>query len=177
MVEQSCEPHLPVFLRSFPYTPQPLGHASPALRRVRVKPWSVLLAQRPSLLTLRRRSSVFVRMIHRYYATVRPLRNVRAGRTALSLCPPDRPSSDGRPRGLPVLVQEVSRRVWGLGLRRTAPGLALATLGHVAFRRTKGVGVLIAHFRSSIPSPPIPLFTLHCAPRGSQRKTRGRADR
>src|SRR5208283_3024937 len=82
-----------------------------------------------------------------------------------------------RLRGLPVLVQEVSRRVWGLRLRRTAPGLALAPLGRVAFRRTDGVGVLIAHFRSSIPSPPIPLFTLHCVPRGTQRKTRGRADR
>ncbi len=87
------------------------------------------------------------------------------------------PSADGRPRGLPVLVQKVSRRVWGLRLRRTAQGLALTTLNHVAFRRTDGVGVLIAHFRSSIPSPPIPLFTLHCAPRGTQSKTRGRVDR
>jgi len=33
-----------------------------------------------------------------------------------------------RPRGLPVLVQKVSRRVWGLRLRRTAQGLALAPL-------------------------------------------------
>ena len=39
------------------------------------------------------------------------------------------------------------------------------------------VGVLIASFRSSIPSPPIPLFTLRCAPHGAQRKTRGRVDR
>ena len=39
------------------------------------------------------------------------------------------------------------------------------------------VGVLIASFRSSIPSPPIPLFTLRRAPRDTQRKTRGRVDR
>jgi hypothetical protein len=39
------------------------------------------------------------------------------------------------------------------------------------------VGALIAPFRSSIPSPPIPLFMLRRAPRGPQRKTRGRADR
>src|SRR5208337_2389305 len=38
------------------------------------------------------------------------------------------PDKSGRPRGLPVLVQEVSRRVWGLRLRRTAQGLALAPL-------------------------------------------------
>ena len=39
------------------------------------------------------------------------------------------------------------------------------------------VGVPIARFRSSIPSPPIPLFTLHYAPHGTQRKTRGRVVR
>src|ERR1035437_9089214 len=39
------------------------------------------------------------------------------------------------------------------------------------------VGVLIASFRSSIPSPPIPLFTLRCTPHGAQRKTRGRVVR
>jgi hypothetical protein len=37
--------------------------------------------------------------------------------------------------------------------------------------------VLIASFRSSIPSPPVPLFTLRRTPRGVQRKTRGRAVR
>src|SRR5271165_3492676 len=39
------------------------------------------------------------------------------------------------------------------------------------------VGVLIASFRSSILSSPIPLFTLRCAPHDTQRKTRGRVDR
>jgi hypothetical protein len=47
----------------------------------------------------------------------------------------------------------------------------------MAFRQCKSVSVLIASFRSSIPSPPVPLFTLRRTPRGVQRKTRGRAVR
>jgi hypothetical protein len=39
-----------------------------------------------------------------------------------------------RLRGLPVLVQEVPRRVWGLGLRRTAPVARANATGHAAFR-------------------------------------------
>src|ERR1017187_2486539 len=35
------------------------------------------------------------------------------------------------------------------------------------------VGVLIASFRSSIPSPPIPLFTLRCEPRGATTQNSG----
>ena len=48
---------------------------------------------------------------------------------------------------------------------------------HVAFHQIKSVGALIASFRSSIPSPPVPLFTLRRTPRGAQRKTRGRVVR
>jgi hypothetical protein len=48
---------------------------------------------------------------------------------------------------------------------------------HVACRHYKSVGVWIASFRSSIPTPPIPLFTLRRVPRDTQRKTRGRVDR
>ena len=47
----------------------------------------------------------------------------------------------------------------------------------VAFHPNYGVGTLIADFRSSIPSPSIPLFTLHWPPRDDQCKTRGRVDR
>src|ERR1700692_584950 len=46
-----------------------------------------------------------------------------------------------------------------------------------AFPQVKGVGVLIASFRSSIPSPPVPLFTLRRTPHDVQRKTRGRVVR
>ena len=56
-------------------------------------------------------------------------------------------------------------------------GNALAPPHHVAFRPSENVGVLIDPFRSSMPSPPIPLFTLRCVPRGTQRKTRGRVVR
>jgi len=39
------------------------------------------------------------------------------------------------------------------------------------------VGVLIGSFRSSVPSPPMPLFMLRGTPHDMPRKTRGRADR
>src|SRR5262245_35285943 len=45
---------------------------------------SVLLDQRPSLLTLRRRFPAFVRMTHRYCSAVRLLRDVPAGRAAIA---------------------------------------------------------------------------------------------
>src|SRR5205823_5111404 len=70
-------------------------------------------------------------------------------------------------RGLPVLVHEVSRRVWGLRLRRTEQGLALAPLFMLPSAHYKDVGVRIASFRSSIAHPAYPLSTLRCVPRGS----------
>ena len=165
--------------RCLPHTRQSLGYASTALCRVRAGLMCVLLDQRPSLSTFRQRSPGLVRMIHRYkYAIVRLLEDVRAGRVAIAfyrqpaLLVPNRP-----PRGLPILGHEVSRRVWGLRLRRTGQGLALAVPGHVAFRQIHRVGVLIAIFRSSISSSPLPLFTHRRAPRGTQHKTRGRAGR
>src|SRR5208282_3038828 len=108
-----------MFLRGFPHTRQPLGHACPALRRRRVRQVSVLLDQRPSLRILRRRCSVVVRMVHRYCTAVRLLRDVHAGRTAKAFS--RRPAlvvPSRHPGGLPVLVSEVSRRAGGLRLRR-----------------------------------------------------------
>src|SRR5208337_2212294 len=72
MVEQSGELHLLIFPCCFPHARQSLGHALPALSRVRVRLTCVLLDRRPFLLTLRQRSSVFVRMIHRYYTVLLP---------------------------------------------------------------------------------------------------------
>src|SRR5215831_2720779 len=176
MVEQSGELHLLVFLRGFPHPRQPLGHVCPALCWVRVRRRGVLLDQRPSLCILRRGCSLLVRMTHRYYAAVRLLGDVHTGRPALAFA--RRPANlRRRLRGLPVPVQEVSRRIWGLRLRRTGPGLALSPRVMLPSAESDRVGVLIARFRSSIPSPPIPLFTLRCTPRGAQRKTRGRVDR
>src|SRR6266851_5923321 len=64
MVEQGGELHLLIVPCCFPHARQPLGHALPALSRVRVRLTSVFLDRRPSLPTLRQRSSVFVRMTH-----------------------------------------------------------------------------------------------------------------
>src|SRR6516165_11488268 len=117
-------------------------------------------------------------MIHRYYSAVRLLGDVHAGRTATAFS--RRPAAvfhRRHLRGLPVLVHEVSRRAWGLRLRRTAWGLALSSPVMLPSVYAYDVGVLIAGFRSSIPSPPMPLFMLHRVPRGTQRKTQGRADR
>src|SRR5205823_2819429 len=75
MVKQ-CELHLLPILCCLTHTRQPLGHADLALCRVRAELVSVLLDQRPSLPTLRRRLSAIVRMIHRYCTAVRPLEDV-----------------------------------------------------------------------------------------------------
>src|SRR6516165_12079972 len=82
MVKQGGELHLLPFPCCLAHTRQPLGHADLALCRVRAELMSVLLDQRPSLLTLRLRFPAFVRMIHRYCSAVRLLEGVHAGRTA-----------------------------------------------------------------------------------------------
>ena len=71
---------------------------------------------------------------------------------------PAGPDPLGRRGGLPVLVQKVSRRVWGLRLRRTVRELALPLPSLLPSAQSDSVGVLIAVFRSSIPSPPLPLL-------------------
>src|SRR5438045_7331740 len=108
MVEQGGELQPLVLLCCLPHTRQPLGHASPALRREHVGLSSVLLDQRPSLPTLRKLVIVFVRMVHRYYAAVRLLRVVHASLTALPSLAVLLPYLLSRNRGgLPVLVHEV----------------------------------------------------------------------
>src|SRR5215831_14698152 len=67
--------------------------------------------------------------------------------------------------------------LWGLRLRRTDQELALSLLPMLPSAHYKVVGVRIYSFRSSIPTPPIPLFTLRRAPRDVRCKTRGRAVR
>jgi len=80
---------------------------------------------------------------------------MRAVRPRPSPAGPDRLGHRG---GLPVLVQKVSRRVWGLRLRRTGRELALPLPSVWPSAQYDNVGVLIGVFRSSIPSPPLPLF-------------------
>src|ERR1700751_1074870 len=60
-----------------------------------------------------------------------------------------------RLRGLPVLVHEVSRRVWGLRLRRTEQELALSFPFMLPSAHFYRVGVRVVSFRTSIPLPPI----------------------
>ena len=69
---------------------------------------------------------------------------------------PAGPDRRGHPGGLPLLVQKVSRRVWGLRLRRTVRELALPLPFVWPSAQSDSVGVLIGVFRSSIPSPPLP---------------------
>ena len=57
------------------------------------------------------------------------------------------------------------------------PGTRDCAPVRIAFRFDDSVGVPIAIFRSSIPSPSIPLFTLRRTLHSARRKTRGRADR
>src|SRR5580658_8466756 len=78
MVKQSGELHLLPFPCYPAHTRQPLGHVDSALCRKRAGLMDVLLDQRPSLLTLRRRSPAFVRMTHR----------CRVGGGALARWPP-----------------------------------------------------------------------------------------
>src|SRR3981189_564487 len=115
MVKQCGELLLLPLLRCFPHTTQSLGHAPPALCRARVRLLGVLLGQRSSLPALRRWSPTFVRAVHWYYTAVRLLRDVRACLVPCGL--PPRVCGFccfRRLRGLPVLVHEVSKRVWGL---------------------------------------------------------------
>ena len=57
------------------------------------------------------------------------------------------------------------------------PGTRAIVPDHVAFRFDDSVGVPIAIFRSSIPSPSVPLFTLQWWLHSAHCKTRGRVDR
>src|ERR1035437_7140901 len=117
-------------------------------------------------------------MIHRYYSAVRLLGNVRARRTAFAF---SRRSDDQllfrHFRGLPVLVHGISRRAWGLRLRRADRQLAILLPVMLPSSVADCVGALIANFRSSIPSPSVPLFTLHRTLHSVRCKTRGRVDR
>ena len=75
-------------------------------------------------------------------------------------------------------MQEVSRRALGSTTTQDCPGTRAIAPGHVAFRTQLGRRrPNWGGFRSSIPSPPIPLFTLRGVPHGTSCKTRGRADR
>ena len=126
MVEQSGEPFLLSFLCCLPHTVQPLGHALPALCRAHVRLNDVLLRLRPSLPSLRRRLPFLVRLVHRYYGTVRLLQHVHVRRAAFGLRGPAMIVRPRRAGDLPVLVHVVSQRARVLRLRRTDSPLAIS---------------------------------------------------
>src|SRR5260370_32749081 len=82
MLEHGGEPLLVSFLCYFPHTVQSLGNALPALCRVHVRWNDVLPRLCPSLPSLRTRVPSLVRLVHRYYATLRPLQRVPVHRAA-----------------------------------------------------------------------------------------------
>jgi hypothetical protein len=122
-------------------------------------------------------STHFVRRLRWYYAHVRLLAGVpariallasRTGPEADKPRKPTRSLGSRGPRGHPV-----SRRAYG---SRTTPGLMETrdvVSASVAFPLQALGRRLEFVFRSSIPRPSMPLSTLHPAPRGTQRKTRG----
>src|SRR6202166_2330298 len=91
------------------------------------------------------------------YSAVRLLRGVRAGRPAIAF--------SRRPvavihfkhlRGLPVLVYRVSRRAWGLRLRRAVQRLALSLLAMLPSATNDSVGAPIELFEARYPARPYP---------------------
>jgi hypothetical protein len=125
----------------------------------------VLLGPRPSLPSLRSwisfQSPSFVRLVHRYYGAVRLLRSVHAYRTAISLHRPVCSTSVGRQiGGLPVLVHEVSLACLGSTTTQGSRHPRACACLDVAFPFTQQGQHPGLCFRSSIPCPPVPLFTL-----------------
>ncbi len=74
-------------------------------------------------------------------------------------------------------MHEVSRRVWGLRLRRAEQELALSRLFMLPSAHVNRVGVRIVSFRSSIAHPAYTPVYASLSPSRYQRKTRGRVDR
>ncbi len=113
---------------------QSARHGFPALCLARVRLCRVLLGQRASLHSLRQRSPIFVRLLHKYYRVVRLLAGVRVGRAAIAFSHRSVGLATDAEQGLPVLVRGGSGRAWGLP---TAPGPAQTRDGvcvGVAFR-------------------------------------------
>src|SRR5262250_2964368 len=125
MVEQSGEPLLLSFPCYFSHTGQPLGHALPVLCRVHVRLNDVLPRLCPFLPCLRGKLPFLVRLVHRYYGTVRLLRHVHVRRSVHGLHGPALIFRPRRAGDLPVLVHVVSQPARVLRLRRTDSPLAI----------------------------------------------------
>jgi hypothetical protein len=91
-----------------PHTAHSRGHAVPALCREHVGLNDVLHGPCPSLPNLRRRFPSLVRLVHRYYGTVRLLQHVHVRRSVYGLRGPALIVRPRRAGDLPVLVHVVS---------------------------------------------------------------------
>ena len=111
-----------------PHTVQSLGHAFPALCRAHVGLNDVLLSLCPSLPGLRGKLPFLVRLVHRYYGTVRLLLYVHVRRSVYGLRGPVLFFRPRRTGDLPVLVHVVSQRARVLRLRRTNNPLAISVV-------------------------------------------------
>lgn len=122
----------------FTYTVEPHRRAGPALSPGRGRRFSVALGCSPSLRTLRMRrfgGGAIVRVVHRYYASIRLLAGVNVGRTATGLPRPARRQlRGGHRRDLTVPVRRASAHAQGLRPRGARRGLARSALADVAFR-------------------------------------------
>lgn len=126
VVQQGCELPLPV-LRCFAHTRQPAWPALPARCPARVRLLRVLLGQRPSLNSLRRRSPAFVRLFRRYYAAVRLPAAVHEGLIAHRVLPPARATLLAGGHGVSRFSRMEFLRMLGVfdsaGPRRTRAGV------------------------------------------------------
>src|SRR5260370_3130051 len=126
----------------FPHTAHSLGHAVPALSREHVGLNDVLHGPCPSLPNLRRRFPSLVRLVHRYYGTVRLLQHVHVRRSVDGLRGPALIVRPRRAGDLPVLVHVVSPLPRVLTLPTTDKPLAISVVVVLPSSTRKGVGIL-----------------------------------
>ena len=173
VMQPGCEPQLLVPACGLPYTIQSGRHARPSRSPGRGLPSRVSLGRTPSLHPLRR-LIVFVRVLHRYYGSVRLPTIVPAG-IAARLHRPVRPLSLTDHRGFSRFSSLERPRSLGFQwLRRASPPLALCAgavwTTHRAITPSHGN----CFFRSSIARLTLPLSTLRQPVTRTRRMTRGR---
>src|SRR6266487_2181610 len=157
MVQQGREPHLLVFLRYFPHTFQSVWPALPTLRPAGVRLFRVLLGQRPFLHNLRLRFPTLVRLLRRYYAAVRLPVAVHGGLIAHRFLHPTRRLATAGSHGASRFSRMEFLCVHGVFDSAGHGTLAFARTALLPSGMADTVGSLICRFRSSIPSPHIPL--------------------
>jgi hypothetical protein len=146
-----------ILLRYFPHTFQPAVPASPALCPAQVRLFRVLLGRRPSLHNLRRRSPALVRLLRRYYAAVRLPAAVHDGLIAHRFLHPARHLSAAGGHGASRFSRREFLCVHGVCDSTGHGTLALARTALSPSGLAEAAGSPIGRFRSSIPSPHMPL--------------------